>query len=136
MNAQLERKTTKIKKAFFTVAGTFFVCLAAIGVVLPILPTTPFLLLAAACYIKGSERMNYWLNNNKLFGGYLRNYREGRGISAKGKIFTLCVLWATMLYAVIFLTNVLIYQVVMLVVPLGVTIHLVRIPTYSKPKAE
>ncbi len=134
MNAKTETKTTKIKKAFFTVAGTFFVCLAAIGVFLPILPTTPFLLLAAACYIKGSERMHYWLNNNKIFGSYLRNYREGRGISAKGKIFTLCLLWATMLYAVFFLTNVLIYQIVMLLVPVGVTIHLLRIPTYKEQR--
>ena len=134
MNAKTQTKTSKIKKVFFTVAGTFFVILAAIGVVLPILPTTPFLLLAAACYIKGSERMHFWLNNNRIFGSYLRNYREGRGISAKGKIFTLCLLWVTMLYAVLFLTSTLVYQIVMLIVPSGVTIHLLRIPTYKKPK--
>jgi uncharacterized protein len=139
MKAPAESKTNKagkIKSAFFTVAGTIFLCLGAIGIFLPILPTTPFLLLAAACYVKGSARMSFWLNNNKLFGSYLRNYREGKGMSAKGKVFSLTLLWATMLYAVFLMTNVLVYQVVMLIVPAGVSFHLLRIPTYKKPNAE
>jgi uncharacterized protein len=139
MQAPAESKTNKaakIKSVFFTAAGTIFLCLGAIGIFLPILPTTPFLLLAAACYVKGSARMSFWLNNNKLFGSYLRNYREGKGMSAKGKVFSLTLLWATMLYAVFFMTNVLAYQVVMLIVPAGVSFHLLRIPTCKKPKAE
>jgi uncharacterized protein len=129
-------KTSLLKKAVFTILGTVFLSLGAIGIVVPILPTTPFLLLAAACYVKGSARMSYWLNNNKLFGSYLRNYREGKGMSARNKIFTLTFMWATMLYAVFFLTHVLVYQVVMVIVPAAVSFHLLRIPTYRKPKAD
>jgi uncharacterized membrane protein YbaN (DUF454 family) len=125
-------RTVRLKKAFFTIFGTIFLVLGAIGIVVPILPTTPFLLLSAACYLKGSERMYRWLLDNKLFGTCIKNYKDGKGISAKGKIFTLSLLWITILYSGFFLVASAIIQVVLLAVCIGVTIHLVRIPTYRK----
>jgi uncharacterized membrane protein YbaN (DUF454 family) len=88
-----------VRKGFFIVVGTISLGLGAVGLFLPVLPTTPFLLLAAACYYKGSERMHRWLLNNKLFGSYIRNYREGRGIALKAKVITLCLLWITICYS-------------------------------------
>jgi len=134
MNQQGTSRVTRFKKGVFTVLGTIFLGLGALGIVVPILPTTPFLLLAAACYLKGSERMHHWLLNNKLFGSYIKNYREGKGISAKGKIFTLTLLWITMLYSSLFLIDSLIIQVTLLIVPAAVTIHIYRIPTFKKTK--
>jgi uncharacterized protein len=128
-------KATRIKRALFTAAGTFFLAVAAIGIILPILPTTPFLLLAAACYVEGSERMHRWLLTNRLFGSYLRNYREGKGITATNKAFTLTMLWVMILIAVIFMTDVRLYQIIMFAVPIGVSIHLLRIPTYKPQNA-
>jgi uncharacterized protein len=125
-------KTSRLKKAFFTVMGTLFLGLGAIGIVLPLLPTTPFLLLSAACYLNGSERMHRWLLGNRLFGSYIKNYREGKGMSARGKIFTLTLLWATILYSAVFMVNSWIIQATLLAVCVGVTVHLVRIPTYRK----
>ena len=125
-------KASRFKKAFFTVLGTIFLGLGAVGIVVPILPTTPFLLLSAACYLRGSERMHRWLLNNKLFGGYIRNYRDGKGMSARGKIFTLSLLWITILYSAFFFVTSAVIQAVLLAVCIGVTIHLVRIPTYRK----
>ena len=78
--------------------------------------------------------MHHWLLNNKLFGSYIKNYREGKGISAKGKIFTLTLLWITMLYSSLFLIDSLIIQVTLLIVPAAVTIHIYRIPTFKKTK--
>jgi len=125
-------KANRLKKAAFTVLGTVFLGLGAVGIVVPILPTTPFLLLSAACYLKGSERMHRWLLNNKIFGGYIKNYREGKGMSARGKLFTLVLLWVTIVYSAVFIVNSVVIQAVLLAVCIGVTIHLVRIPTYRK----
>ena len=72
-------------KALWIALGSFFVALAAVGVALPGIPTTPFLILAAACYIRSSQKLYDWLISNKTFGPYLKDYREGKGIPKKAK---------------------------------------------------
>ncbi len=124
--------TNRLKKAIFTILGTIFVVLATIGIVLPILPTTPFLLLAAACYLKGSTRMHNWLLNNRIFGTYIKNYREGKGMTARAKVFTLTLLWITIAYSAVFLVPMLVVQVILFAVCIGVTAHLLKIPTYKQ----
>ena len=99
--------TRKFKKFLFIVIGTISLGLGCIGIILPILPTTPFLLLSVACYYKSSERMHSWLLNNKLFGSYIRNYKEGNGIPLKTKILTLVFLWAAISYSAFFILNIL-----------------------------
>jgi uncharacterized membrane protein YbaN (DUF454 family) len=108
------RRPSSFKKGIFVVVGTISLGLGAAGVFLPILPTTPFLLLSAACYYKGSERMHRWLLNNKLFGSYIRNYNEGKEISQTGKIFTLFLLWITIGYSALFMLSSYIVQIVFL----------------------
>ncbi|MGE5533801.1 MAG: YbaN family protein [Bacillota bacterium] len=123
----------KLVRALLIVVGTFSLGLGTIGIVLPILPTTPFLLLSAACYLRSSDRMHKWLLGNRWFGEYVRNYQEGRGIPAKTKILAMTVLWATIFFsAFIFLDEILIAQVVLFLVALGVSIHIVRLPTFKK----
>ncbi len=117
------------------VCGTICLGVGTAGVFLPILPTTPFLLLSAACYYKGSERMHRWLLNNKLLGNYIRNYREGKGISSKGKILTLFLLWATICYSTFFLVNILMLQVILFAIAIAVTVHVTTIPTAKKSPA-
>jgi uncharacterized protein len=136
MKTSSASKLSTLKKALFTVLGTIFLGLGAIGIVVPILPTTPFLLLSAACYLNGSEKMHRWLLNNKVFGSYIKNYREGKGISAKGKIFTLSLLWITILYSTFFFVSSAAVQAVLLAVGIGVSAHLFRIPTYRKATIE
>jgi uncharacterized membrane protein YbaN (DUF454 family) len=123
----------KLFRVFLLIGGTFSLGLGAIGVFLPILPTTPFLLISAACYMRSSERMHKWILNNRWFGEYLRNYQEGKGIPLKTKILALTVLWGTILYsAFIALDDVLIAQIGLLAIALGVSIHLLRLPTFKK----
>jgi uncharacterized membrane protein YbaN (DUF454 family) len=128
-------RPSSLKKAIFIVAGTISLGLGAVGVFLPILPTTPFLLLSAACYYKGSERMHRWLLSNKLFGSYIRNYREGKGISPKGKILTLFLLWATICYSIFFLVNILMFQIILSAIAIAVTVHVTTLPTFRKSRA-
>jgi uncharacterized membrane protein YbaN (DUF454 family) len=114
------------------IAGTVSLVFAVVGLVLPLIPTTPFLLLTAACYCRSSERLYNWLINNKWFGEYIRNYREGKGIPLKTKIFALTFLWVTISISALFLVPILIVQVVLLVVAIAVSIHILRLPTYRK----
>src|SRR3972149_1860657 len=85
----------RVVRAVLMFAGTVSLVLGAIGIVLPILPTTPFLLLSAACYLRSSERMHKWLLGNRWFGEYIKNYQAGRGIPIKTKIIAVTVLWTT-----------------------------------------
>jgi len=82
-------------KIALTAAGSISVGLGALGMFLPLLPTTPFLLLAAFCYARSSRRFYRWLMTNRFFGEYIRNYREGRGIPLKEKMLVMAVLWLT-----------------------------------------
>ncbi len=77
------------------IVGSFFAGLGILGIFLPLLPTTPFLLLAAACYIRSSERLYNWLMNNKWIGRYIKNYIEGKGIPLKSKVLSISALWIT-----------------------------------------
>jgi uncharacterized protein len=88
------------KKAVLVAAGSVCLALAVLGVVLPLLPTTPFLLLASACYVRSSERLHGWLMRNRLLGPYIRNFKERRGIPLRGRIVTVVLLWLPLLYSV------------------------------------
>jgi len=134
-----KKKGRKITRALWLIAGMICLVLGAIGIVLPILPTTPFLLASAACFCKSSSRMYNWLLSNKWFGEYIRNYREGRGLPMKTKITALTVLWATIGISTVFFLNrllppqlVLPMQLIMLAVAVGVSIHILRLPTFKK----
>jgi uncharacterized membrane protein YbaN (DUF454 family) len=88
------------------VFGTVFLALGAVGVVVPGLPTTPFLLLAAALYFRSSDRLYSWLLNHKVFGRPIRNFRETRSISLRAKIISIAAMWAMILVSILlFLPN-------------------------------
>ena len=109
-------------------AGTVFVGIGILGIFLPLLPTTVFFLMAAWCYARSSRKFYDWLHHNKYFGKYLENYREGKGITRSSKISTIIILWGGILYS-IFVTHSLILQLILLAIAIGVTIHVVMIPT-------
>src|SRR3990170_6722359 len=109
-------KRNKATRVLLMAAGTVSLAFAVVGLVLPLIPTTPFLLLAAACYCRSSERLYNWLISNKWFGQYIRNYREGRGIPLKTKILALTVLWVTISVSALFLVPILIVQLVLIIV--------------------
>ncbi|MCL4429559.1 MAG: YbaN family protein [Chloroflexi bacterium] len=131
--ASKKSKKQRVIRALLLVAGTISLAFGAIGIVLPILPTTPFLLLSAACYLRSSERMHKWLLGNRWFGEYIRNYQEGRGIPLKTKIVAMAFLWITIIFSAFFvLDKILIAQVALLLIALGVSVHLIRLPTLKK----
>lgn len=86
-------------KLFYNVAGVLAVLLGILGIFLPLLPTTPFLLLASACFARGSERLHRWLLSHPVFGVYLANFEAGRGIPLRAKIIATVMLWGSMAWS-------------------------------------
>jgi uncharacterized protein len=123
--------SNRLLKYLLVSAGTFFLGLGIIGIFLPIVPTTPFLLLAAACYARSSKRFYDWLMNNKWFGSYIKNYQEGKGVPLKVKILTISVLWITILSSV-FIVQIFWVRILLILIAFGVTIHILTIKTYKK----
>jgi uncharacterized membrane protein YbaN (DUF454 family) len=106
------------------------VVLGVLGIFLPLLPTTPFLLLASACFARGSTRMHNWLQTNRVFGKYLRDYENGKGIPLRGKVWILIFMWTSMSYSIWRLHDRLVLQLVVVAIGTGVTIYLTRfVPT-------
>ena len=120
------------KNHILILAGTLFVILGFLGIFLPVLPTTPFLLLAAACYFRSSDRFYRWLMNNRILGAYIRNYLEGRGMSMKSKVITLVLLWITIGLTIIFGIQNIVIRIILVIIALGVTIHISRLKTRNQ----
>ncbi len=118
-----------LAKTLLITVGTVSVVLGCLGLFLPVLPTTPFLLLAAFCYARSSQRFYDWLLNSPVFGGYIRNYREGGGMTRRHKITTIAMLWLTMGCTVLFLVPLLWVKILLLAVASCVTFYLLRIRT-------
>lgn len=111
-------------------AGMLCTALALIGVVIRGLPTTPFLLLAAGCFSKSSDRMNRWIHEHPHLGPFLRDLREGRGMSLRLKAVTLLMAWVLLGGLAVFLTRSVHLRVFLLALAATKTVLLVWvIPT-------
>ena len=119
----------RLKRRLFVIAGTIALVLGIIGIILPVLPTTPFLLLAAICYMRGSQRLYNALLSNRFLGSYITNYLEGRGMSLRMKIWTLSLLWIAIACSALLVTDNLIVRIILAVVLVGVTVHILLIKT-------
>jgi uncharacterized membrane protein YbaN (DUF454 family) len=107
--------------------GVSSVGLGTLGVFLPLLPTTPFLLLAAACFVRSSDRLHDWLLSHRVYGPIIRGYREHRALPASSKITILVFTWAAILSSVLILTHPI--RFLLLAPALGWTWILIRMPT-------
>ncbi|MGM0366012.1 MAG: YbaN family protein [Actinomycetota bacterium] len=112
--------------------GSLFVGLGVVGIFVPLLPTTPFLLVAAALYAKASEKFYRWLMENRMFGSYIKDYRQKKGMSLKTKIGTISILWITIAASAVFAADIYWVRVLLLVIAMGVTIHLWLLNTLKK----
>jgi len=116
-----------MKKKLLILLGFFFVGLGIVGIFLPLLPTTPFLLLAAALFARSSPRFYRWLLNNRWLGSYIRNYREGRDIPLKAKILSITFLWIVILYSGFFVLKQWSLRLLLFLIACGVTAHLLTL---------
>ena len=112
--------------------GLIAVGLGMIGIFVPLLPTTPFLLLAAACFIRSSERLYHWLIHHQWFGTYIRNYREHRAITQRAKITTLVLLWSVIGYTSFGIVTSWVLRGLLGIVAVGVTLHILHLKTLTQ----
>lgn len=119
----------KVKKYFLIFAGTLSTAIGVAGIFVPLLPTTPFLLLAAACFLKSSDRLYLALINNGILGEYIRNYSERRAVPYKTKFASIILLWLSIGYCALYVVSPIYLKVLLLVIALCVTAHLLSLKT-------
>ncbi len=116
-------------KALLAIAGIISMGLGILGIILPILPTTPFFLLSAYLFLKSSQRLYRWLLTHRIFGRYIKNYLHNKSIGKEVKVFTLILLWATMLFSIYCSTGKVWLQILLATIAIAVTIHILRLKT-------
>ncbi|MCS6880249.1 MAG: YbaN family protein [Oscillochloridaceae bacterium] len=115
----------------FLSIGTLSLGIGALGTVVPGLPTTPFVLLAAACYVRSSERLYRWLITNRVFGPVLETWRTQRGMTLRAKLVTLALVWLMLGSAALFLAESLFMKLVLIGIASVKTVVLARIRTVA-----
>jgi uncharacterized protein len=120
------------RKNLWVIGGTLSLVMGMVGLILPILPTTPFLLLAAYCYGRGSDRFYDWLMNRTWVGGYIRSYRAGQGLPLKHKVLIISLLWLTIGFSILYVEIYWWLKLVLVAVAVasGVTIHIIKIKSW------
>ena len=121
-----------VTKGILVISGTFFLVLGIIGIFIPLLPTTPFLLLTAACYIRGSKKFYNRLIKNRWLGEYIKNYQQGKGIPLTVKLISIIFLWMAIIFSTILIVSNILIQIILIIIAIGVTIHIITIKTLDK----
>jgi uncharacterized membrane protein YbaN (DUF454 family) len=119
-------------KLLCIILGSISLALAILGIFVPLLPTTPLLLLAAALYFRGSPRLYNWLLNHPHLGPYIRNFRENKAIPLHAKVLSLVLMWATMIYCICFLISLWWVKLLLGLVAVGVTYHILSFKTLKR----
>lgn len=128
--------TSGLMRALLVVCGSVCVALGVLGIFLPLLPTTVFLLMAAACYARSSDRFYQKLVTNRWLGSYIVNHREGRGMRRRDKTITLILLWVGIGATMIWTAESVWLRLLLLGIAASVTVHVVRLPAFRAVKAQ
>lgn len=116
-------------KSIYIILGTISLVVGIVGVFVPLLPTTPFLLLTAAVYFKGSPKLYNWLLGHKYLGSYIRNFREYKAIPLRAKIIMVSLIWITLLYSVCFIIEPLWLKIILSSIAIGTSYHILSFKT-------
>ncbi len=117
-----------MKKKIFLIIGILAILLGSLGIFLPVLPTTPFLLLGAYCFSKSSEKFHKALLENKIFGQYIKDYQEKKGISLKNKIIAILTLLISISFSFFKISSPHL-KIFLIVVLVAVSYHILKLKT-------
>ncbi len=113
-----------MKRILLTSIGLVSLTLAIVGIFLPILPTTPFLLMSAAIFLKNSPRLYEWLMSHPKLGTYIKNYTEHKHIPLRAKVVSLSLVWISLSYCAFGIADHWLLSVMFLAIAIGVSIHI------------
>jgi len=119
-------------KIAYVILGSLSLVLGTLGIIVPLLPTTPFYLLTAWLYMRGSERMYRMVMSNKYFSAIVRDFQEDKSISLRTKIFIVSMLWGSILLSAFLAVSSWWIRFLLLIVAIGVTIHVLSFRTKKK----
>ena len=122
----------RTRRVLFFLAGSLALGLGVLGVVLPLLPTTPFLILAAFFYARSSRRVYLWLLSNRVFGRQLDDYLTGKGVSRWVKVGVLVLLWVMIGLSAALFAPFLWMRLLLVIIGVGVTVHVLRLKTKGR----
>lgn len=122
-------------RVLLVVLGTVACLLGVVGIVVPLLPTTPFLLLAAALYCRSSPRLYDRLLGHRRLGVYIRHFREERALPLRVKVVSVSLVWLTLSYAAWEAEAWGAWRWLLLLLALGVSLHILRFPTLRRPRS-
>lgn len=119
-------------RLFLIILGCLSLVLGIVGIFLPLLPTTPLLLLAAWCFVHSSQRLYDWLINHPRMGEYIRNFREHKAIPLRVKIISVSLVWLTIGYCVVAIIDVWWLRGVLLLIAVLVSWHILSYATLRR----
>lgn len=119
-------------RVLLMILGSVVLLLGVVGIFLPLLPTTPFLLLAAALYFRSSPHLYEWLLSHPHLGTYIRNFRENRAIPRRVKIVSVSLVWITLLYCAFFVVNNIFMRLFFVALAVCITVHILHYKTLGK----
>lgn len=115
------------------VLGTISLVLGVVGIFVPLLPTTPLLLLTAFLWTRSSPRLYHWLLSHRRLGGYIRSFMEHQALPLHAKVLSLGMMWAAMLFCIFGLCREFLWlQIVLGFIAIAVTVHILSYPTLKK----
>jgi len=113
-----------MKKTLLLIIGTLSLGLGVVGIFLPVLPTTPFLLLALTCYMKSSQKMYDYILSNKYLSFYVKDYMSHKGIPVKAKLRAILLIWFSIGFSIIFIVDRMILRMILLVTGISISIFI------------
>ncbi len=116
-------------KIFLSIIGLISLGLGLVGIFLPVLPTTPFLLLSAALFLRSNRRLYDWLLNHPRLGPYITNFMIHKSIPLKVKVISVSLVWITLLYCAIFVVEFWLFRLLFILLATAVTIHILSYKT-------
>ena len=127
----IEYEPNGIKRVLWLLLGLTFVGVGMIGIVIPGLPTTIFMILAVGCFYRSSQRLYDWVINHKYFGEHVKNYIEGKGMPRKAKLNTFIFIWVFVIFAVLFgiPDNMVIFKIITIIAALTGTGFIISLRT-------
>jgi len=126
--------TLSVRKTALFGVGLLSLAVGILGIFLPILPTTVFLLISAWCWLRSSDRFYHWLTTNRLLGAYITNYKINKCMTRRQKIFTVAYLWLSIGISGFFFASKVWIMLCLLAVAIGVTVHLLTLKTLVAQK--